>query len=74
MRPVPRRVEVAPINRDQRARGFEDRVRLIRQRSTAGVRKSRCQPANRVELADQYGGRRRRGLTDLIERELGEAL
>ena len=58
--PVPRRIEVAAIKRDQRARGFEDRVRLIRQRLTAGVRKSRCQPANRFELADQYGGRRRR--------------
>src|ERR1035441_6256753 len=72
--PVPRRIEVAAIKRDQRARGFEDRVRLIRHRLTAGVRKSRCQPTDRVELADQYSGRRRRGLTDLIERELGEAL
>ncbi len=72
--PVPRRIEVAAIKRDQRARGFEDRVRLIRQRLTASVRKPRCQPANRFELADQYGGRRRRGLADLIERELGEAL
>ena len=72
--PAPRRVEVAAIKRDQRARRFEDRVRLIRQPLTAGVRKSRCEPANRFELADQYSGSRRRGLTDLIERELGEAL
>ena len=74
MCPVPRRIEVAAIKRYQRARGFEDRVRLIRQRLTAGVRKSRCDPANRFELADQYSGRRHRGLPDLIERELGEAL
>lgn len=71
---APRRIEVAAIKCDQCACGFEDRVRLIRQRLTAGVRKSRGQPANRFELADQYGGRRRRGLTDLVERELGEAL
>lgn len=30
--------------------------------------------ANRFELADQYSGRRHRGLTDLIERELGEPI
>jgi len=72
--PAPGRVEVAAIKRDQRACGFQDRVRLIRQRLTAPVRKSWCQTANQFELADQYGGRRRRGLTDLIERELGEAL
>jgi hypothetical protein len=29
---------------------------------------------DRFELSDQDSGRRRRGLTDLIERELGEAL
>jgi hypothetical protein len=71
---LPRRVEVAAIKRDQRTRRFLDRVRLIRQRLTAGVRKSRCEPANRFELADQYSGRRHRGLTDLIERELGEPI
>jgi hypothetical protein len=71
---VPRRVKVAAIKRDQRARRFEDRIRLIRERLTAGVRKSRCKPANRFELADQNRRRRRRSLTDLIERELGEAL
>ena len=59
---MPSRVEVAAIQRDQRARGFEDRVRLVRQRLTAGVREPRCEPANRFELADQYSGRRRRGL------------
>ncbi len=74
MCPVPCRIEVAAIKSDQRACGFLDRVRLIRQRLTASVRKPRRQPANRFELADQYGGRRRRGLTDLIERELGEAV
>jgi len=46
---------------------------LIRQLLTAGIRKSRCQPPDRLELVDQYSGRRRGGLTDLIERELGEA-
>jgi len=54
-------------------RSFEDCVRLIRQPLTAGVGKSRCQPKDRIELVDQHSGRRRRGLTDLIERELGEA-
>jgi len=44
---VPRRIEIAAIKRDQRARGFEDRVRLIRQRLTASVRKSGREPANR---------------------------
>jgi K+-transporting ATPase ATPase C chain len=39
----------------------------------AGVRKSRCQPTNGLKLPDQHRGRRRGGLTDLIERELGEA-
>ena len=73
-RAVQCRIEVAAIKRDQRARGFLDRFRLIRQRLSAGVRKSRRQPADRVELADQHRGRRRGGLTDLIERELGEAL
>jgi hypothetical protein len=34
---VPRRVEVAAIKRHQRACGFQDRVRLIRQPLTAGV-------------------------------------
>ena len=72
--PAPRRLEVVAIKSDQPARRFEDGVRLIRQRLTAGVRKSRSEPANRFELADQYSGRRRRGLTDLIERELREAL
>src|ERR1700728_1815662 len=71
---APRRVEVAAIKRDQRARRFEDRVGLVRQRLTAGVRKSRSQSANRFQLTDQYSGRRRGGLTNLIERELGEAL
>ncbi len=47
---------------------------MTRQWLSAGVRKSRCQPTNCVELADEYGGRRRRSLTDLIECELGEAL
>lgn len=74
MCPVPCRIEVAAVKCDQRARGFEDRVRLIRQLLTAGVRKSRCQPADRVELVDQHSGRRRGGLTDLIERKLGEAI
>ncbi len=53
---VPGRVKVAAIKRDQRARRFEDRVRMIRQRLTAGAWKSRCEPANRFELADQYSG------------------
>jgi hypothetical protein len=56
---LPRRIEVAAIKRDQRARGFQDRVGLIRQGLTADVRKSWCQPTNRFELTDQYGGRRR---------------
>ncbi len=34
---VPRRIEVAAIKRDERTRGFLDRVRLIRQRLTASV-------------------------------------
>src|ERR1700691_5526957 len=72
--PLPSRIEVAAIKRDQRARGFEDRVRLIPHRLTAGVRKSRCQPADSVELADEHGGRRRGGLADLIECKLGKAL
>jgi len=72
--PVPRRIEVAAIKRDHRARGFLDRVRLIREHLTAGIRKSRRQPADRVELTDQHRGRCCGGLTDLIERELGEAL
>jgi hypothetical protein len=41
---------------------------------TARVRKTRCQSPDRIELADQHSGSRRGGLTDLIERELGEAL
>src|SRR6266446_5882310 len=72
--PVPRCFEIAAIERDQRACDFEDRVRLIRQRLTAGFRKPRCQSADRVELADQHSGRRCGGLTNLIERELDKAL
>ena len=74
MGPVPRRIEVAAIERDQCARGFEDRVCLIGQHLTAGFRKSRRQPGDRFELANQHRGRGRGGLTDLIECELGEAL
>ena len=44
VRTMPCRIEVAAVKRDQRARGFENRVRLIRQRLTAGVRKPRCKP------------------------------
>jgi len=72
--PVPCCFEIAAIERDQRACDFEDRVRLIRQRLTAGFRKPRCQSADRVELADQHSGCRRGGLTNLIERELDKAL
>jgi hypothetical protein len=72
--PAPRRIEVAAIKRDQSARGFKDRIGLICQSLTAGFRKPRGQPANRFELADQHGGRRRGSLTDLIECQLGEAL
>src|ERR1017187_6548256 len=71
---LPSRIEIAAIERDQSACGFEDRIRLLRQCLTAGVRKSRRQPADRIELMDQHSGRRRGGLTDLIERELDEAL
>ncbi len=74
MCPTPRRIEVAAIKRDQRAGGFQDRVRLLRQRLTAGVRKPWRQAVDGVELADEHSGRRRRGLTDLIERELDEPL
>jgi hypothetical protein len=71
---VPRRIEVAAIECDQVACGFEDCVRLIRQHLTAGVGKPQSQPRDRVELVNQDSGSSRRGLTDLIERELGEAL
>src|ERR1700735_2478398 len=40
----------------------------------AGVRKAWCQSRDDVELVDQYSGRRSGGLTNLIERELGETL
>jgi hypothetical protein len=38
MCPAPRSIEVAAIKREQCARRFEDRIRLIRQCLTAGVR------------------------------------
>jgi hypothetical protein len=58
---LPCRIEVAAIQRAQRARGFEDCARLIRERLTARGGKSRRQPADRLELADQHSGRRRGG-------------
>jgi hypothetical protein len=51
---APCRIQVAAIKRDQGARGFLDRVCLIRQRLTAGIRKQRCQSANRAELTVQH--------------------
>ncbi len=72
VRPVVSRIEVAAIERDQRAGGFEDRVRLIRERLMAGGQKSRSQPPYRLELADQDSRGGRGGLADLIECELGE--
>jgi hypothetical protein len=58
------------MKRDQRGRGLADCIRLFRQYLTAPVWKPRCQPSDRIELADQHGGSRRGGLMDLIEREL----
>lgn len=69
VRTVPSCLNVAAIERDQRARGFKNRVRLIRQSLAASLRKPRCQPADRFELADQHGGCCGGGLTDLIERQ-----
>ena len=47
---------------------------MFRQHLAGRVREPRSQPPDRIELADQYSGSRRGGLTDLIERELDEAL
>src|SRR5271165_7465931 len=74
VRPAPGLLKVAAIERDQCARSFEDRIRLIRQPLTAGLWKPRCQPTDGIELADQHSGSRRGGLTDLVECELDEAL
>src|SRR5260370_18685835 len=62
--PVPRPFEVAAVEHDECVRDFEDRIRLIGERLTTGVRKSRFYPANRFELAEQYTRRRCRRLTE----------
>jgi len=45
VRPVPGRLEVAAIERHERARGVEDRIRLIRQRP-GGTRPEAAVPAD----------------------------
>ena len=70
---VPCGLEIGAIERDQRPRGFENRVCLFH--SACGRRLgSVLPPADHIELADQHSGRGRGGLTDLIERKLDEAL
>lgn len=62
------------IKRYQTATGFENCLCFLGQRLKAGIRKSRCQSADGLELANEHGWGRRRGLTNLIEGEFGEAI
>src|SRR5580658_10823480 len=69
-----RRLDVAAIQCHEPRRDLPDRLRLVAQHASGGFRHPGPEATDHVELPDEDRGRRRRCLSDLIERELDEPL